>query len=58
MIEIAQRTNFIKHLLVYIDSTNTSYAVSRWSSPQLRELQQHSLSILSNIILYMKDDFE
>lgn len=24
----------------------------------MRELQQHALSILSNLILYMKDDFE
>jgi hypothetical protein len=58
VIEIAQNSNFIKHLLIYIDTTNSSYAVTRWSSPQLRELQQHALSILSNLILYMKDDFE
>jgi hypothetical protein len=25
--------------------------------PQLRELQQHALSILADVILHMKDDF-
>lgn len=58
VIELAIENNFIKYLLVYIDSVNSCYAVSRWSPPQLRELQQHSLSVLANVILYMKDDFE
>jgi len=44
-------------LLIYVDTSNTSYAVSRWSGPQLRELQQHALSILADVILHMKDDF-
>ena len=35
----------------------TSYAVSRWSAPQLREIQLHCLTVISTIILHMKDDF-
>lgn len=57
-IMLAKTTSFIKYLLLYIDTANTSYAVTRWSLPQLRELQGHALSILSNIVLHMKDDFE
>ena len=56
-IAIAQNCGFIKYLLLYVDSANVSYAISRWSGPQLRELQQHSLSILADVILHMKDDF-
>jgi len=54
---MAKNTHFIRYLLLYIDSANTSYAVTRWSGPQLRELQGHALSVLSNVILHMKDDF-
>ena len=36
---MAKNTHFIRYLLLYIDSANTSYAVTRWSGPQLRELQ-------------------
>lgn len=57
VIGLAQASEFIKYLLVYVDTSNTSYAVSRWSGPQLRELQQHALSILADVILHMKDDF-
>lgn len=56
-IGLAQKSEFIKYLLLYVDSENSSYAITRWSGPQLRELQQHSLSILSDVILHMKDDF-
>lgn len=57
-IGLAQKSEFIKYLLLYVDSENSSYAITRWSGPQLRELQQHSLSILSDVILHMKDDFQ
>ena len=57
-IGLAQKSEFIKYLLLYVDSENSSYAITRWSGPQLRELQQHSLSILADVILHMKDDFE
>ena len=43
-------------LLLYIDPLSNSYAVNRWSTPQLREIQLHCLSILSNVILYVKDE--
>lgn len=58
MIILAKASHFIKYLLLYIDSANSSYAVTRWSVPQLRELQGQALSVLSNIVLHMKDDFE
>lgn len=37
---------------------SNSYAVNRWSAPQLREIQLHCLGVLANIVLYMKDDFQ
>lgn len=58
MIILAKASHFIKYLLLYIDSANSSYAVTRWSVPQLRELQGQALSVLSNVVLHMKDDFE
>jgi hypothetical protein len=36
VITLAKATHFIRYLLLYIDSANTSYAVTRWSGPQLR----------------------
>jgi hypothetical protein len=57
-ITLAKNLHFIKYLLLYIDSANTSYAVTRWSLPQLRELQGHALAVLANVVLHMKDDFE
>lgn len=44
-------------LLLYIDPLANSYAVNRWSQPQLREIQLHCLSVLTNVILYVKEDF-
>lgn len=54
---LAKTSHFIRYLLLYIDSANSSYAVTRWSVPQLRELQGQALSVLSNVVLHMKDDF-
>jgi hypothetical protein len=58
VIEVIKQVDFIKYLLLYIDPMSSSYAVNRWSAPQLREIQLHCLGVLANIILYMKDDFE
>lgn len=58
VISIIQETGFLKYLLLYIDPMSNSYAVNRWSAPQLREIQLHCLGVLANIVLYMKDDFE
>lgn len=58
VLQFTQDVDFLKYLLLYIDPSSNSYAVNRWSAPQLREIQLHALSVLSNIILYMKDDFE
>lgn len=47
---------FTLSLLLYIDPLANSYAVNRWSTPQLREIQLHCLSILANVIMYMKEE--
>ena len=57
ILEICGKSNFIQSLLLYIDPLSNSYAVNRWSHPQLREIQVHCLNILSNLILYMKNYF-
>ena len=36
VILLAKTSHFIRYLLLYIDSANSSYAVTRWSVPQLR----------------------
>lgn len=54
LIEIVGNSPFLRSLLLYIDPLANSYAVNRWSSPQLRELQLHCLGILANIIPYLK----
>ncbi|KRX04785.1 Armadillo-type fold [Pseudocohnilembus persalinus] len=57
IIETIQDSAFILSLLLYIDPLANSYAVNRWSPPQLREIQLHCLDILRNVIIYMKEDF-
>jgi len=57
VISIVKESSFISSLILYIDPLANSYAVNRWSSPQLREIQLQCLSILANVILYMKDEF-
>lgn len=58
VLQVIQDVDFLKYLLLYIDPSSNSYAVNRWSAPQLREIQLHALSVLGNVILYMKDDLE
>lgn len=58
IIQTVKESQFIMSLLLYIDPLANSYAVNRWSKPQLREIQLHCLSILSNVILYLKDEFQ
>ena len=57
ILEICGKSNFIQSLLLYIDPLSNSYAVNRWSSPQLREIQLHCLTIMSSLIAYMKNYF-
>jgi len=57
VIAIVRESSFISGLILYIDPLANSYAVNRWSSPQLREIQLQCLAILANVILYMKDEF-
>ncbi|EAR84467.2 hypothetical protein TTHERM_00691650 (macronuclear) [Tetrahymena thermophila SB210] len=57
ILETIKDSAFIYSLLLYIDPLNDSYAVNRWSNPQLKEIQLHCLTILSSVIIYMKEDF-
>lgn len=52
-----KKSAFIYSLLLYIDPLNDSYAVNRWSNPQLKEIQLHCLTILSSVIIYMKEEY-
>lgn len=51
-----KKSPFVMSLLLYIDPLANSYAINRWSEPQLREIQLHCLTILTNVILYLKDE--
>lgn len=55
ILEIVGNSTFIQSMLDYIHPLSSNHAVTRWSAPQLREIQLHCLGILSNLIVYMKD---
>ncbi len=48
---------FLQALLMYIDPNNTSLSTHRWQPPQLKEIQIHGLSVISNILVLIPDYF-
>jgi hypothetical protein len=49
--------DFVSAILMYIESQATSPTLSRWQSPQLKEIQIHGLQILSSLINLIPEHF-
>ena len=53
-----EKSDFVSTLLLYLDTSQKSAAISRWAGPQLQEIQQHSLRTLFHIIALIPDLFQ
>eukprot|EP00826_Nyctotherus_ovalis_P063893 TRINITY_DN9369_c0_g1_i11.p1 TRINITY_DN9369_c0_g1~~TRINITY_DN9369_c0_g1_i11.p1 ORF type:complete len:608 (+),score=219.86 TRINITY_DN9369_c0_g1_i11:633-2456(+) len=48
---------FITALAFYFGNDQTVFAAHRWQAPQLREMQLNALSVITNIIVIMPEEF-
>jgi hypothetical protein len=48
---------FINALAFYFGNDQTVFAAHRWQAPQLREMQLNALSVITNIIVIMPEEF-
>ena len=50
-------SKFVNALLFYFNTDQSVLAAHRWQAPQLREMQLHALSVITNIIVIMPEQY-
>jgi len=57
-IELIIQCQFMAALLIYVDPAQSNLAVHRWQQPQLKEIQLHALSVITNILSLVPEHFQ